>query len=205
MKRTPKPDKSLHHCPTCKRLSALANDEPKNCLWCGEKAVEVGQELPFDDMELDETKIKETYMNLEFVDMNKVINQHTPIGRNTSLAKQDGYDYDFAKDKTSEQAADQYNEANPVIFVYQKDGATKALSFHEAKEQAKEIEADGWAHVATLDAKVFVEDSYREAGEAQDRYDAAEKYIEENKGHEWCDYLEAVDQALKIAAGLKID
>jgi hypothetical protein len=38
---------------------------------------------------------------------------------------------------------------------------------------------------------------------AQARYDAAMAYYEENKGYEWCDYLDAFDQALKIAAGIK--
>lgn len=38
--------------------------------------------------------------------------------------------------------------------------------------------------------------------EAQARYDAAEKYFEENKGYEWCDYVEAHNVSLKIAAGL---
>jgi hypothetical protein len=39
--------------------------------------------------------------------------------------------------------------------------------------------------------------------EAQKRYEAALEYIEKNKGYELCDYIDAVQQALRIAAGME--
>jgi hypothetical protein len=42
-----------------------------------------------------------------------------------------------------------------------------------------------------------------EESEAQKRYEAALEYIDKNKGHELCDYMEAVQIALRIAAGLE--
>jgi hypothetical protein len=150
------------------------------------------------------------------------------------ITKQDGYDPDYIKDKieaaknsgwnkdgrdADEQLAelrgytkpaDRHNETNPIIFVYQKDGATKSLSFKEAKEDAANLKSDGWAHVATLDAKVFVENAYRQESEAQARFDAALGYLS-TESERWYDsqdnafYPEdtsLIKAALKIAAGL---
>lgn len=46
-------------------------------------------------------------------------------------------------------------------FVYQKGDDFKALDFEEAKVQETALKADGWKHVATLDAPVFIEYQYK--------------------------------------------
>ncbi len=98
--------------------------------------------------------------------------------------------------------ADRHNETNPIIFLYQKNGTTKALSFKEAKEDAAKLESDGWAHIATLDAKVFVENAYRQESEAQARYDAARQYMANFPNGRAPLAGGYVDKALRIAAGL---
>lgn len=92
---------------------------------------------------------------------------------------------------------------NLMLFVYQKDGEHKALTFKEAREQAAELTNEGWAHVATLNAKEFVEHHYGQESEAQRRYEAAKDLVDEIGHNEIWPYLERIDQALRIAAGLE--
>ena len=46
-------------------------------------------------------------------------------------------------------------------FVYQKGDTFKALDHEDATAQEAALKADGWKHIATLDARVFIEFHYQ--------------------------------------------
>lgn len=46
-------------------------------------------------------------------------------------------------------------------FIYQKDEEFKALDYDDATVQEAALKADGWKHIATLDAPTFIEWSYK--------------------------------------------
>ncbi len=46
------------------------------------------------------------------------------------------------------------------FFVYQKGDNFKALDYEDATAQEAGLKADGWEHVATLDAPSFIEFHY---------------------------------------------
>lgn len=47
------------------------------------------------------------------------------------------------------------------FFVYQKGDTFKALDHEDATAQETALKADGWKHIATLDAPAFIEYYYQ--------------------------------------------
>ena len=50
---------------------------------------------------------------------------------------------------------------NNLFFVYQKGEDYKALNHEDATAQEEALKADGWKHIATLDAPSFIEWNYK--------------------------------------------
>jgi hypothetical protein len=119
------------------------------------------------------------------------------------VAQKEGYARGFTEYRQSEEAQAKTLDLNTVFFVYQKLGKTEVLKFEEAKEKTDILADDGWEHVATLNAIEYIRYNYQQESEAQKRYEVALEYIEKNKGYELCDYIDAVQQALRIAAGME--
>ena len=48
-----------------------------------------------------------------------------------------------------------------IYFVYEKNGDFKALDHEAATTQETALKADGWNHIATIDAPAFIEYQYK--------------------------------------------
>jgi hypothetical protein len=137
--------------------------------------------------------------------------QLSPIGRNTSLAAEEmaakaalGEGLNSFETMVEEKEANVITlDSSPVIFVYEKDGTFRALNFEEAKEREPQIKVEGWKHIDTLNAKVFIANAYLQERKALQNYERAEKLLDGCGWYASGDYSDTAYQALRIAAGLE--
>jgi len=104
-----------------------------------------------------------------------------------------------AADKSQSKALD----SSPIIFVYENEGTFRALNFQEAKEYESKIMGEGWKHIDTLNAKVFIANAYLQERKALQNYERAEKLLDSCGWYASGDYSDTAYQALRIAAGLE--
>jgi hypothetical protein len=58
--------------------------------------------------------------------------------------------------------------AEPILFIYNKEGKIKALDLSNAKAQEAELVNNGWRHNATIHAGTFIEHIYNNSKDGKE-------------------------------------